>query len=1104
MGGYAVAIVVSCECGGRFRAKDEMLGKRVRCPKCGRTITVAPAPGSKTSDALGEGKVFKPGPSSSPPPLPRTTHATAAVEDSGSVEAGGPIPYAQPDTIRYRRPVLIPIVGIACLLVAALAIVLAVTIYIPETIKTHAATTPPRSALPPPPLEPAPTLRPYLNDVVNEKGLPWKLRQAIVSLVVQRSGNKLSTDRRAMLDWFLADAGMNIFPVSKEDLGVSPSAILDFKEEAPVPTGQSKLSTHVIVTPSGTLRLQNHRATFTGKDPRDNCQIEWHKFSDASGRKVWCSAAIQEALINAQTAGAATTPPVQMNTMQAAALVEEVRQAGYASSPEQIIELDSALPFKAIKTLDAGTIETVVNNRPVWLLANGAVARPERNYELSWDPATGKKRWQPPTQLTWLPVSPKATAFLLFDSYLGVILAVLSIALAVGLLFDWRLSRKGLLIYAALKIVAAVLVVGVSIFIINAFAEELRQRQMTPAAGLTPDSLTVHTVFAFLLQAALPVGLLICLNVRSVRHHFQSLREPPWLPRLKFARLQPIATSKVLLIALIVLGLLGVAIHAHAMLTESDSSQSEVLPHALAIAVGAIAVFAGWWWSRRVNTGSPAATSPGVASARCVLLAALASLLVESGAHAMAITDKEERAQLQASTPEQLIERARGMKPAQRYSFLMEIPSIHPGKIAVLRMMRDADPELAAAAMSHANRWEFQESKPNAELEDELDKTSKHLIKLVCTNSSKLGSDARSAAKLLKVESRYLAPAAETLLSTRQATLRRNAAELCAMVKDPPAEMMPAFTKAFQNALYDKSSTDDIRRLAGEWLTLPGHDAKELLLAVKSDDQPVRYTALQFFPKLGNPGSGVSPEDVDQALQSLSADPDRRIRQEAMQQLASRPPSRNTKSTPLKPVNPVVPPPMVVAEISGVDRLVDLMRQAPNDERRREAAHEIGELANSTQSGRQIANTVVKLLKDPNKEIRLAAFTAFEATRLVDYMPLEMLLEMTAGEDVEMAQHAAEVLSNAGYILRESGPVTRPRIQAMRSRDRQRLQLAFAPPVDPRTAATFPLARAKSVAAALAPAPRQKSSSGAAAWAASGATVVLLAFVALVRAMSSA
>lgn len=40
-----MSITVSCECGGRFRARDEFAGRRTKCPKCGCVLTIrAPQP----------------------------------------------------------------------------------------------------------------------------------------------------------------------------------------------------------------------------------------------------------------------------------------------------------------------------------------------------------------------------------------------------------------------------------------------------------------------------------------------------------------------------------------------------------------------------------------------------------------------------------------------------------------------------------------------------------------------------------------------------------------------------------------------------------------------------------------------------------------------------------------------------------------------------------------------------------------------------------------------------------------------------------------------------------------------------------------------------
>jgi hypothetical protein len=58
-----MAIVVECECGKRFRAKDELAGKNLPCPGCGAALTIpmpAPAPQRVT-------------PVTPPPPKPSAT-----------------------------------------------------------------------------------------------------------------------------------------------------------------------------------------------------------------------------------------------------------------------------------------------------------------------------------------------------------------------------------------------------------------------------------------------------------------------------------------------------------------------------------------------------------------------------------------------------------------------------------------------------------------------------------------------------------------------------------------------------------------------------------------------------------------------------------------------------------------------------------------------------------------------------------------------------------------------------------------------------------------------------------------------------------------------
>ncbi|HEY2584411.1 MAG TPA: PrsW family glutamic-type intramembrane protease [Tepidisphaeraceae bacterium] len=66
-------IEVSCECGGRFRAKDELAGRRVKCPKCGAVLTI-PTPPIDLSDFDEEPSVKQ--------HVPLPTRPASAADDS--------------------------------------------------------------------------------------------------------------------------------------------------------------------------------------------------------------------------------------------------------------------------------------------------------------------------------------------------------------------------------------------------------------------------------------------------------------------------------------------------------------------------------------------------------------------------------------------------------------------------------------------------------------------------------------------------------------------------------------------------------------------------------------------------------------------------------------------------------------------------------------------------------------------------------------------------------------------------------------------------------------------------------------------------------------
>src|SRR4029079_10730650 len=101
-----MAIVIQCQCGASFRAKDELAGKEVRCPKCQSAIAVPGGPARDPQTQLS---------------LDDMMHLAGASQPSGSspyAPQGGPqqpsgfvapssVPATQPAPPSERSPLVI-------------------------------------------------------------------------------------------------------------------------------------------------------------------------------------------------------------------------------------------------------------------------------------------------------------------------------------------------------------------------------------------------------------------------------------------------------------------------------------------------------------------------------------------------------------------------------------------------------------------------------------------------------------------------------------------------------------------------------------------------------------------------------------------------------------------------------------------------------------------------------------------------------------------------------------------------------------------------------------------------------------------------------------
>src|SRR2546428_11367635 len=91
-------IPVSCQCGQSFRAKDDLAGKRVKCPKCGQVLQIpgaapsASAPGMLSIDDLM--KMDAAAPAAVPQNVPGAAGMQAGMPAQFNQAAGYPPPGA--------------------------------------------------------------------------------------------------------------------------------------------------------------------------------------------------------------------------------------------------------------------------------------------------------------------------------------------------------------------------------------------------------------------------------------------------------------------------------------------------------------------------------------------------------------------------------------------------------------------------------------------------------------------------------------------------------------------------------------------------------------------------------------------------------------------------------------------------------------------------------------------------------------------------------------------------------------------------------------------------------------------------------------------------
>jgi hypothetical protein len=125
-----------------------------------------------------------------------------------------------------------------------------------------------RQSVPPPPPAPRPLppvrVTPHPGDYVRDTGLKAADRAAVVEGLRQKT--RLSPDRLALVERFLADAGREIFPSSEPLTAQSvASAVLSTGKNSTGPDGSGDLATDFFTTAFGRVEVDNVAISFTPK-----------------------------------------------------------------------------------------------------------------------------------------------------------------------------------------------------------------------------------------------------------------------------------------------------------------------------------------------------------------------------------------------------------------------------------------------------------------------------------------------------------------------------------------------------------------------------------------------------------------------------------------------------------------------------------------------------------------------------------------------------------------------------------------------------------------------------------------------------------------------
>ncbi len=202
-----------------------------------------------------------------------------------------------------RLPVHLMLFGIISIVWGAIALIVHIA-SVPKLMEAYKDSIPPPVASAPAIASISGPAAPYDGDVVGPRGFNAETRKAVVAVVEKRL--KLSPDRSAMFEWFLADAGQDIFG----NIGTDPAAI-DAKIKSTTSNSEPDHGADLLETTLRRVVILDNNVSFRA-DPDNPTELHGTILTAPGQPPRYCSRAIKmrvEAMRPApNTYGRALTP----------------------------------------------------------------------------------------------------------------------------------------------------------------------------------------------------------------------------------------------------------------------------------------------------------------------------------------------------------------------------------------------------------------------------------------------------------------------------------------------------------------------------------------------------------------------------------------------------------------------------------------------------------------------------------------------------------------------------------------------------------------------------------------------------------------------------